>query len=122
LPATVAGLASCQIYGLPLVTAGQQERDMNCKWIAIAAVGLSAGLALVATDPAAARAKRKAPRQCVEQPQVFTFGGIFSNPAPQPNGCAPAVYARGKYVGQDPDPFIRSQLRRDPDTGYHPEN
>jgi hypothetical protein len=93
---------------------------MTNKWIAIAAIGVAAGL--VAAGPADARTKRKAPRACVEQPQVFTFGGIFSNRAPQPNGCAPAVYARGKYVGQDPDPFIRSQLLRDPDTGYHPEN
>jgi hypothetical protein len=118
LPAIVASLASCQFCQLPLVTAVNQERDMTFKWIAIAAVGLTAGLALVATDPAAARAKRKAPRPCVEQPQTFTFGGIFSNPAPQPNGCAPAVYNYGRYVGQDPDPFIRQQLMRDPETGY----
>jgi hypothetical protein len=107
------------------VTADKQERDMTFKWIAIAAVGLTAGLALVASDPALARAKHsrhKVARACVEQPQVFTFGGLFFNRAPQPNGCAPAVYARGRYVGQDPDPFIRSQLLRDPDTGYHPEN
>jgi hypothetical protein len=89
---------------------------MNTKWIAIAAIGLVAGL--VAADPAAARAKRKAPRACVEQPQVFTFGGIFTNPTPQPNGCTPAVYNYGRYVGQDPDPFIRQQLMRDPQSGY----
>ena len=94
---------------------------MNFKWIAIAAIGLIAGL--VAADPASARPKKqKVARACVEQPQTFTFGGIFTNRAPQANGCAPAVYARGRYVGQDPDPFIRSQLLRDPDTGYHPEN
>jgi hypothetical protein len=96
---------------------------MNLKWIAMAGAALVAGLALVAVDPAlAAPKKKKFARQCVERPQTFTFGGIFFNPAPQPNGCAPAVYARGRYVGQDPDPFIRSQLLRDPDTGYHPEN
>jgi hypothetical protein len=107
------------------VTADKQERDMTFKWIATAAVGLTAGLALVASDPALARAKHsrhKVARACVEQPQTFTFGALFFNRAPQPNGCAPAVYARGRYVGQDPDPFIRSQLLRDPDTGYHPEN
>jgi hypothetical protein len=116
----------CQSGELQLATAHKQERDMTFKWIAIAAIGLVAGL--IAADPASARAKHpkqlkhKVARACVEQPQVFTFGGIFSNRAPQPNGCAPAVYARGRYVGQDPDPFIRSQLLRDPDTGYHPEN
>jgi hypothetical protein len=40
------------------------------------------------------------------------------NTGPQPNGCAPPVYAYGKYVGQDPDPNIRLQLLRDPATGY----
>jgi hypothetical protein len=96
---------------------------MNTKWIAIAAVGLAVGL--LAADPALARPKQpkqKVARACVERPQTFTFGGLLFNPAPRPNGCAPAVYARGRYVGQDPDPFIRSQLLRDPDTGYHPEN
>ena len=91
---------------------------MTFKWTAIAATALVAGLALVAADPALARAKRKPARQCVERPQTFTFGGIFFNPAPRPNGCAPAVYNYGRYVGQDPDPFIRQQLMRDPQTGY----
>lgn len=91
---------------------------MTFKWIAISATALVAGLALVASDPALARAKRKAPRQCVEQPQTFTWGGIWFNRAPRPNGCAPAVYAYGRYVGQDPDPFIRQQLLRDPQSGY----
>jgi len=45
----------------------------------------------------------------------------FGNPAPRPNGCAPPAYAYGRYVGQDPDPFIRQQLRRDPATGYASE-
>jgi hypothetical protein len=113
---------------LRLGNADKQERDMTFKWIAIAAIGLTAGVALVATDPALAQAKKsKQPRQkiaraCVDRPQTFTFGGIFFNPAPQANGCAPAVYARGRYVGQDPDPFIRSQLLRDPDSGYSPQN
>ena len=91
---------------------------MTLKWIAIAATALVAGLAVTAADPALARTKRKAPRQCVEQPQTFTFGGIFSNRAPQPNGCTPPGYNYGRYVGQDPDPFIRQQLMRDPQTGY----
>jgi hypothetical protein len=43
-------------------------------------------------------------------------------PEPHPNGCAPAVYQYGKYVGQDPDAGIRQQLLRDPATGYSAVN
>ena len=92
---------------------------MTTKWIAFAAIGLAAGL--IATGPALARhkqPKQKIARACVARPQPFTFGGILFNPAPRPNGCAPAVYNYGRYVGQDPDPFIRQQLMRDPQTGY----
>jgi len=90
---------------------------MKIRWIVVAV----AGLAVIVADPALARSKNnKARRQCVERPQTFTWGGFITNPAPQPNGCAPPVYADGKYVGQDPDPFIRSQLYRDPRTGMSP--
>jgi hypothetical protein len=46
---------------------------------------------------------------------------LFSTgPAPQANGCAPAVYSGGRFVGQDPDPNVRLQLQRDSDNeGYH---
>jgi hypothetical protein len=93
---------------------------MKFKWIAMAGAALVAGLALVAADPALARAKKKVARQCIDRPQTFTWRGIFTNPAPLPNGCSPPVYAYGKYVGQDPDPNIRAQLLRDPQTGYSP--
>jgi len=92
---------------------------MKFRAIMAAGVVVAAGLSVVAADPALARAKHKAQRQCIDRPQTFTWGGIFTNPAPQPNGCAPAVYARGRFVGQDPDPNIRFQLHRDPDTGYY---
>jgi len=93
---------------------------MKFKWIAIAAAGLAFGLAAIAAQPAEARAKhkKKIARVCADRPQTFSFLGIITNPAPQPNGCAPAVYQYGRYVGQDPDPFIRQQLLRDPQTGY----
>jgi hypothetical protein len=90
---------------------------MNFKWIAIVAAALVAGSAVIAAQPAQARAKQKAVR-CVDRPQTFSWSGIFLNPPPQPNGCSPAVYQFGRYVGQDPDPFIRQQLLRDPRTGY----
>jgi hypothetical protein len=71
---------------------------------------------------ALARAKQKIVRRCDPLPyRPYTFNDlIFGRPAPQPNGCAPAVYQYGKYVGQDPDPNIRAQLARDPRTGYDP--
>jgi hypothetical protein len=77
-----------------------------------------AGVAVIAATPALARTKHKAHRQCIDRPQTFTWGGIITNPAPQPNGCSPAVYEYGRYVGQDPDPLIRQQLQRDPMSGY----
>jgi hypothetical protein len=87
---------------------------MRFCWTVIAV----AVLALVVTDPAAARKRHHARPSCVEQPAHFSVYGFLLNPGPQPNGCAPPVYAYGEYVGQDPDPFIRQQLLRDPTTGY----
>jgi len=87
---------------------------MKFRWVVIAA----AGLAVVAADPALARARHKARPHCIDRPMEFSWDGFWFNPPPQPNGCAPPVYAFGEYVGQDPDPNIRFQLRRDPSTGY----
>jgi hypothetical protein len=91
---------------------------MKFSWVIIAIGGLAACLVAAAADPALARAKQKAARACVEQPREFSLYGLFLNPRPRPNGCAPPVYAYGNYVGQDPDPFIRQQLLRDPITGF----
>jgi hypothetical protein len=42
------------------------------------------------------------------------------DPEPQANGCAPPVYDGGRFVGQDPDPNVRLELRRNADNeGYH---
>jgi hypothetical protein len=90
---------------------------MKIGWIVIAVAAL---IAVVAADPALARVKHKAQRQCVDRPYVFSWGGFLTNPPPRPNGCAPAVYEHGQYIGQDPDPYIRLQLRRDPRTGVTP--
>ena len=93
------------------------------KCIVTAGAALAAVIAVNATDAAHARARhhQKAARHCVEQPRHDTgvFGFLF-NPAPEPNGCAPPVYVYGRYQGQDPDPYIRQQLMRDPQTGYRP--
>jgi hypothetical protein len=90
------------------------ERMMKFRWLILA--GTMLGLALAAANPALARYKAKL--RCTEQPYPFTWSGIWFNPRPQPNGCAPPVFEGGVYVGQDPDPYIRQQLRRDPETGY----
>ena len=87
---------------------------MNMRWLM---VGI-AGLGLIATDPALARPRHKTKPVCVDRPAQMSWEGFFFNGAPQPNGCAPAVFERGEYIGQDPDPNIRLQLRRNPDTGY----
>jgi hypothetical protein len=96
------------------------EKTMKYRW-SVAAI---AALALLAADPALARTKHKSKSTCAEQPVPSVMSGLGryllvpTNQAPQPNGCAPPVYAYGKYVGQDPDPNIRFQLLRDPATGY----
>ncbi len=89
---------------------------MKFNWFAIAVA--IAALAVTAADPAAARSRHKARPQCVDGPYAFSVYGLFLNPHPQPNGCAPPVYSYGEYVGQDPDPNIRLNLMRDPQTGY----
>ena len=90
---------------------------MKIGWLVLA----SAAVALVASNPALARKRHHraaVPPQCQDQPYAFSWGGLLTNGAPRPNGCAPDVYQYGYYIGQDPDPNIRMQLLRDPATGY----
>ena len=94
---------------------------MNYRWLVLAI----AVLGIISADPAFARAKHKAKAACADQHvPAFSSNGFArylflpTDRAPGPNGCAPPVYAYGKYVGQDPDPNIRLQLLRDPATGY----
>jgi hypothetical protein len=95
------------------------ETTMNARWLVIGFSGLALA-GLVAAEPAeAARKKYKAPRAvCADSPAPFSWRGLFFNGKPQPNGCAPAVFEYGEYIGQDPDPNVRAALRRDPNTGY----
>jgi hypothetical protein len=79
-------------------------------------------LALVATPALAQKSRHRAAANCVDPRSQFDLVEmIFSTgPEPQANGCAPAVYNGGRFIGQDPDPRIRMQLQRDPDNqGYH---
>ncbi len=94
---------------------------MKSRWFLVA----SAVLSVVAAGPALASAKhhhaknRHAMAHCVDQPVAFSWDFIWTlRPDPQPNGCAPPVYDGSRYLGQDPDPNIRYQLRRDPDQYY----
>ena len=93
---------------------------MKLRWLVVACAGVS----MVAAGPALAKYKKRhhktyrISRYCIDRPIEFSLAGILFNPRPQPNGCAPPVFAGGYYVGQDPDAFIRQQLHRDPETGY----
>lgn len=97
---------------------------MTFRWLLIVGAGLAlaglglAGIGLAAADQAQARSRHQARSQCVDRPQHFFLEGILLNRKPGPNGCAPPVFAYGEYIGQDPDPNLRHQLRRDPETGY----
>ncbi|HZP71225.1 MAG TPA: hypothetical protein VFB29_14890 [Pseudolabrys sp.] len=76
-------------------------------------------LCVIAADPAFARAKKARAGHCVDRPYEFSWNFLLPGQRePRPNGCAPPVYNYGKYIGQDPDPYIRLQLMRDPATGY----
>lgn len=93
---------------------------MKIGWMLIAP---TAAIALTALDPALARGKQKhraahAVSRCNPQPERPWISLFSVRSEPRPNGCAPAVYQYGKFIGQDPDPHIRQQLLRDPTTGY----
>lgn len=89
---------------------------MKTGWFAVAL----AAAAFVAADPALARPRKAPPPppQCVDRPVEFSWLGVLTNGRPTANGCAPAVNEYGYYIGQDPDPNIRFQLQRQPQTGY----
>lgn len=95
---------------------------MKFRWLVIVSAGL-AGLtmALAATDAAQARKKYriKPPHQCVDRARPFSWDFLLpgGSSGQYPNGCSPPAYAYGQYVGQDPDPFIRLYMRRDPAAG-----
>jgi hypothetical protein len=91
---------------------------MKSRWLFVAGVAL-AGLAVAAADPALARSRHHKVRPvCANPPVQFSLERLLFNGPPHPNGCAPSVFAYGEYIGQDPDPRIRHDLRRDPATGY----
>jgi len=92
---------------------------MKPSWIVIALAAL-----VVTAGPALARGKYKHPPRCVDRPVEFSWSQFLlgTGPEPRPNGCAPPVFSDGYFIGQDPDPFIRHGLLRDPETGYENPN
>ena len=103
---------------------------MKFGFVAIALVGLVAGLAVTAADPAAARVRHHPAKRhvahltrCQDRVERSSWSFLaWDAPAPQWNGCAPPVYYNGDFVGQDPDLNVRATLRRDPDEGYRPRH
>lgn len=92
---------------------------MNWRWFALVAAAVTLTGAFAAGPALAAKAKKKIVRSaCQDQIGGPTWRGILFNGAPQPNGCSPPVYYGSRYIGQDPDPNIRFQLLRQPETGY----
>lgn len=92
---------------------------MKFRWLVTACLGLACvGAGILAVDPVLARARHKVRPHCVDRPYQFSIERFLFAPKPLPNGCAPPVFENGEYIGQDPDPNIRFQLFRDPDTGY----
>lgn len=94
---------------------------MKLRLLVLAGLGI-AGASMIAALPADARARQKTRTVCNDPPAQFSWEGLlfFNGPPQRGNGCSPAVIEHGKYVGQDPDPRIRTQLQRDLDTGYTP--
>jgi len=92
---------------------------MNWRWLAVVAAGVALTGAFAAEPALAAKKKMKVARSaCQDNVGGPTFRGIWFNGEPRPNGCAPPVYYGSRFIGQDPDPFIRSQLLRQPETGF----
>jgi hypothetical protein len=88
---------------------------MRIVWLVLLAL-------LVGVGASSAAQRRPAPPpspRCDDPPVTFSFGKLLFGARPEWNGCSPPVYEYGYFIGQDPDPFIRQQLRRDPSSGAY---
>jgi hypothetical protein len=108
----------CQCAALPVgrrVTETRMKFGMCATALAAAAVALT-GAAAAATMHYGKR--HAAPHRCVDRPYQSSWDFLWSTGnEPRANGCAPAVYQSGRYIGQDPDANVRLQLMRDPAEG-----
>jgi opacity protein-like surface antigen len=71
-------------------------------------------LAAVAASPALAQ-KNQNKQQMADNPEAYAYQAYAW--VPTENGSkaqTQEVWLNGEYLGADPDPFIRSQLLRDP--------
>jgi hypothetical protein len=94
---------------------------MNFRWHFTLWIGIACAIATVsAADIALARGRQVLPSHCLKPSKAieFSWEKLWFAPKPRPNGCAPPVFVSGEYIGQDPDPNVRFQLSRDPETGY----
>ena len=86
-----------------------------------ALIAIAAMLVALAGASAAPKHHGKRPvaaTPCVERPTRFDWDFLWSEGnVPRANGCAPAVYQNGKFIGQDPDPNVRLELSRNPAEG-----
>jgi hypothetical protein len=88
----------------------------------LVAIALAATLVAL-TGPAGAEKKHHGKRHvaaaaCDDRPTRFDLDFLWSEGnVPRANGCAPAVYQNGKFIGQDPDPNVRLELSRNPAEG-----
>ena len=83
-------------------------------WLGIAAA------ALLAADNAVASARTRVvihPRQCT----LLDFFDLSCPPPRRWNGASPPVYLNGRFVGQDPDPFIRMMIKHQFEGGTESE-
>jgi opacity protein-like surface antigen len=72
-------------------------------------------LAAVAASPALAQKNQKKQQQMADNPEAYAYQAYAW--VPTDNGSkakTEEVWLNGEYLGADPDPFIRSQLLRDP--------
>jgi hypothetical protein len=81
---------------------------------AFAIVAASAVVLVMAAAPADARSRKPVHPACNDPAVAFSWRDFILGTRPiEANGCAPPVYEGGRFIGQDPDPNIRLQLRRD---------
>jgi hypothetical protein len=76
---------------------------------------VTAALAAAIASPALAQSAHRAPVQQYQSQYDQPFGRFEGRPQSAPSGND--VYEAGQYLGRDPDPNVRLELRRDFEKG-----